>query len=168
MLWINRKFEFILPVEMFPNVLERLRGTPARLEEKLAGLSREIITHKPDGKWSVQEQVGHLFDVEELWHGRIDDYLKGLKELRPADITNRVTSQKNHNADSIENLLKGFRTERTRLVARFEKFGLEGAAQSAHHPRLNKSMRVIDLAYFIAEHDDHHLASMTTILGHSN
>jgi hypothetical protein len=26
------------------------------------------------------------------------------------------------------------------------------------HPRLKTPMRVIDLAYFVAEHDDHHLA----------
>jgi hypothetical protein len=161
MLWINRKFEFILPVEMFPNILERLRGTPARLEEKLAGRSHEVLTRKPDGKWSVQEQVGHLGDVEELWHGRLDDYEAGLTELRPADITNRVTSHKDHNTDNLDNLLKVFRTERTRLVTRFEQFGLGRAGIAAHHPRLNKPMRVIDLAFFIAEHDDHHLASMS-------
>jgi uncharacterized damage-inducible protein DinB len=164
MLWINRKFEFVLPVEMYSNILERLRGTPARLEDKLAGLTREVLTRKPDDKWSIQEQVGHLSDVEELWHGRIDDYLNGLKELRPADITNRVTSLKNHNTDTIANLLRSFRSSREKLVSRFERFDIPGAGQSAHHPRLNKPMRVIDLAYFIAEHDDHHLARMTELL----
>jgi len=164
-LWIDRKFEFALPAEMFPNVIERLRGTPASLEEKTAELSREVLTRKPGDKWSIQEQVGHLGDVEELWHGRIDDYQNGLKELRPADITNRVTIHKNHNADQIANLLQSFRASREKLVARFEEFGIEGAAQSAHHPRLNKPMRVIDLALFIAEHDDHHLARMTELTG---
>jgi len=164
MLWINRQFEFILPVEMYPNILERLRGTPARLEEKLAGLSHEVLTRKLGDKWSVQEQGGHLGDVEELWHGRVDDYLSGLKELRPADITNRVTTHKNHNADSIDNLLRSFRASREKLVSRFEQFDIQGAGQSAQHPRLNKPMRVIDLAYFIAEHDDHHLVKIGEII----
>jgi uncharacterized damage-inducible protein DinB len=164
MLWIDRKFEFVLPVEMFPNILERLRGTPARLEEKVRGLTTAVLTNKPGDKWSIQEQVGHLGDVEELWHGRIDDYLKALKELRPADITNRVTSHKDHNADQIAKLLRHFRTERTRLVERLEKFGVAGAGQSAHHPRLNRPMRIIDLAYFIAEHDDHHLVSIRELI----
>ena len=31
---------------------------------------------------------------------------------------------------------------------------------SAHHPRLNKPMRVIDLAVFVADHDDYHLAQI--------
>jgi len=112
----------------------------------------------------VQEQVGHLSDVEELWHGRIDDYANALKELRPADITSRVTTHKNHNADSIDNLLRSFRASREKLVARFEKFYIQGAAQAAQHPRLNKPMRVIDLAYFISEHDDHHLVKIGEII----
>lgn len=164
MLWIDRKFDFVLPVEMFPNVLERLRGTPARLEERLAGLTPEVLIHRPNDKWSIQEQVGHLGDVEELWLGRIDDYHNGLKELRPADITNRVTSHKNHNADTIENLLLNFRSSRKKLVERFEQFDIQGAGQSANHPRLSKPMRVIDLAYFIAEHDDHHLVKIGEIV----
>jgi len=164
MLWTDREFKFILPVEMFPNVLERLRGTPARLEEKLAGVSREILIRKPDGKWSIQEQVGHLGDLEELGQGRIADYVAGLTELRPADITNRVTSQKDHNADDPRRLLQVFRDERVRLVAGFERLGLERAGQVAHHPRLDRPMRLIDLAYFIAEHDDHHLASVHRLL----
>ncbi len=164
MLWVNRKFEFILPVEMFPNVLERLRGTPARLEEKTTGLTIEILIRRPDGKWSIQEQVGHLGDVEELWHGRIDDYEAGLKELRPADITNRVTSHKDHNSDRLEHLLQVFRNERLRLVSRFEQLGVARAGNSANHPRLNQPMRVIDLAFFIAEHDDHHLVSIQSLL----
>jgi len=164
MLWTERKFDFVLPVEMYPNVLERLRGTPARLEEKISGLRREVLVRRPGDKWSIQEQVGHLSDVEELWHGRIDDYLGGLKELRPADITNRVTSHKNHNADTIANLLGSFRASREKLVSRFEQFGIPGAGQSAHHPRLNKPMRVIDLALFIAEHDDHHLVKINELV----
>ena len=165
--WVKRKFDFDLPVEMFPVVVERLRGTPARLEDKLRGLSREVLTRKQGDGWSVQEQVGHLLDLEELWEGRVDDFLAGLEELRPADITNRVTRHKNHNADSITNLLDAFRRKRAGLVARLESFGVAGAGKSARHPRLNQPMRVIDLALFIAEHDNHHLAKMTGMISWS-
>ena len=33
--------------------------------------------------------------------------------------------------------------------------------KSALHPRLGTPMRLIDLAFFVAEHDDHHLAQIT-------
>lgn len=163
-IWFDRKFDFVLPVEMYPIVVERLRGTPARLEEKLAGLSKDILTAKPNDTWSIKEQVGHLADLYELWDGRIDDFLDGKERLRPADITNRVTKHANHNAASIDDLLKRFRTNRTRLVSRLEQFDIEGAAMTAQHPRLDQPMRLIDLAFFIAEHDDHHLAKMTDLL----
>jgi len=31
--WIKRQFAFELPLGMYPNVVERVRGTPARLED---------------------------------------------------------------------------------------------------------------------------------------
>jgi hypothetical protein len=31
---------------------------------------------------------------------------------------------------------------------------------TALHPRLKIPMRIVDLAYFVAEHDDHHLATI--------
>jgi hypothetical protein len=37
------------------------------------------------------------------------------------------------------------------------------AARTAHHPRLDRPMRVMDLAVFVAEHDDHHLARITEL-----
>ncbi len=36
--WVDRKFEFTIPVARFPVVVERLRGAPIRLEEKLRGV----------------------------------------------------------------------------------------------------------------------------------
>jgi len=163
-IWVKRRFVFDLPVEMFPQVVERLRGTPARLDEKTRGVSRDALIRKSGDAWSVQEQVGHLHDVELLWLGRLDDYAAGLEELRPADITNTVTTKMNHNAAKLSDLLAEFRRRRTVLVKRFEELGVTGAGRSAHHPRLNKPMRVIDLALFVAEHDDHHLAKMTGLL----
>jgi hypothetical protein len=35
---------------------------------------------------------------------------------------------------------------------------------TALHPGLKTPMRIIDLAYFVAEHDDHHLASIREMM----
>ncbi|UCC81008.1 MAG: hypothetical protein JSW64_06530, partial [Candidatus Zixiibacteriota bacterium] len=63
MIWFDRKFVFNLAIEMFPMVVERLRGCPARLEEKIKPLSRETLTAKDGDQWSIQETVGHLLVV---------------------------------------------------------------------------------------------------------
>ena len=37
--WTDRTFSFDFPAGIYPEMIERVRGTPARLEELLAGLS---------------------------------------------------------------------------------------------------------------------------------
>jgi len=89
---------------------------------------------------------------------RVDNYLAGGAELTAADLSNQKTHEANHNARNIEEILAQFRSARLRLADRME--GLEAAlfARSMLHPRLKKPMRLVDHLYFVAEHDDHHLA----------
>ncbi len=163
--WVEREFDFSLPVGVFPCVVERLRGTPARLGELTRGLAREALTAKNvAGTWSIQEQVGHLLDLDELHEGRLEDYARHHSTLRPADMTNRKTEVAGHNEARLEDLLAAFRAARLGFVRRLAAMTEAEVAASALHPRLRKQMRVIDLAYFVAEHDDHHLASISEIL----
>ena len=161
--WVERRFEFNLPVGVFPCVLERLRGTPARLEELVRGLAPDVLTRRAGDAWSIQEQVGHLLDLDELHEGRLEDYERGLAELRPADMSNRKTYGAGHNSARLPDLLAAFREARARFVRRLEALDEEGAARTALHSRLRQPMRVIDLALFVAEHDDHHLAAITRL-----
>jgi hypothetical protein len=165
--WIERKFNFDYPIGVLPAIMERVRGTPARLEEMVKLLPPETLTLKPGGEWSIQEHVGHLSDLEELHDGRLDDFDAGLDTLRAADMSNKKTHEANHNDAHIEDLLARFRAVRERFVARIEAMGVEEASRSALHPRLQKQMRVIDLALFAAEHDDHHLAAIRQIVAGS-
>ena len=161
--WFKRKFSFDLPIEMYPNVVERVRGTPARLEELTRGISQQSLTRRDGEKWSIQEQAGHLLDLEELGMKRLDDFEAGSETLFAADLANRKTHEANHNADSIENILARFRQERMALVARLDSYDEAFVQRTGLHPRLNKPMRVIDLIFFIAEHDDHHLARISEL-----
>ena len=163
-IWFKREFEFIQPVELFPTVVERLRGVPARLEEKLKGLSSDILTYRDGDGWSIQQQLGHLILVDTLWDYRITDYLEGKDTLYAADLANTRTHQTDHHAVPIGDLLSSFRKSRESLVGRFDKLTIKEAGLTAHHPRLNKPMRMIDHAFFAAEHDDHHLSRMTDLI----
>jgi len=156
--WFERKFAFAFPVELYPNVSARLRGTPARLEELVRGFSSEQRTRKSGGKWSIQENVGHLGDLEPLWIARIADFLKGVETLTVADLTNRKTDEANHNSKPLAVLLERFRSLRSELLRSLDGLEAEVYARSALHPRLKTPMRLVDHLYFIAEHDDHHLA----------
>jgi len=161
MIWFNRKFKFDLPPEMYPNIVERVRGAPARLEEKLRGLPDNILKRRPEKGWSIQELAGHLLVVEILWHKRNDDFKAGRTELFPADVKNTRSKETDFHQIPIEQILKDFRASREKLVAFLDSISDDQIAQSARHPRLDQPMRIIDHAFFIAEHDDHHLAQMS-------
>ena len=110
--WFERKFEFTFPLEQYPNVCVRLLGTPARLEEMLGGVPREVLIRKPEGKWSVQEQAGHLLDLEPLWIARVENFFALGEMLTAADLTNRKTDEANHNTRDLNGLLAEFRAAR--------------------------------------------------------
>lgn len=156
--WFERKFEFTFPAELYPNLCVRLRGTPARLEEIVQGRPRELLVRRPQGKWSAQEHAGHLLDLEPLWMARVDDYLAGADELAVADLSNRKTHEANHNAREIAQILEEFRKARMRLADRVAEREAALFSRSIPHPRLKQPMRLVDHLYFVAEHDDHHLA----------
>jgi uncharacterized damage-inducible protein DinB len=161
--WTDRRFTFNLPEALFPVVIERLRGTPARIEDKVRGLSPEILTRRDGDTWSIQEHAGHLLDLDGLHAGRLDDFLSGAAVLRPADMGNRKTWEAAHNERPIQDLLRAFRRERELFVARLDAWDPGLLSRTALHPRLEQPMRVIDMAFFTAEHDDHHLARMTEL-----
>jgi uncharacterized damage-inducible protein DinB len=162
--WFDRTFNFDFPADTYPELMERLRGTPARLDERVRPLPRTILTVRDGVKWSIQEQAGHLMDLEVLWMGRVDDFVRGAEMLRAADLTNQRTHDANHNQQDIEALLAGFRVERLALIKRLESFAPADFANTALHPRLNQPMRVCDCMSFIAEHDDYHLARITELV----
>lgn len=162
--WFNRAFPVIEDNGILPAIIERLSGTPARIEEIIRTTSPEILIVKSEEKWSINEETGHLSDMEPLWLGRLEDLINGATELRVADLTNQKTRTANHNATPASVLLQQFREQRQRLVHRL--WSLEDAqlTNTALHPRLKTPMRIIDLAYFVAEHDDHHLAGIRQLL----
>ena len=156
--WFDRQFAFNLPVELYGHLTIRLRGTAPRLEELTRHLSQPVLATKFGDQWSIQENVGHLLDLEPLWQSRLVDFLDGKETLTPADLENRKTHEAHHDKTPPGILLKSFRQARERLVERLEQLPPEAFGKTSRHPRLEAPMRLINLLEFIAEHDDHHLA----------
>ena len=163
-LWYERQFTFAFPAELYPNICIRLRGTPARAEELVRNTSNKGLTRKPDEKWSAQEHAGHLLDLEPLWLKRLEDFVQGRDELSTTDLSNRKTHEANYNSQGIEDVLADFRKARLRLVERAAEVDPALYSRVLEHPRLHKPMRLVDHLYFVAEHDDHHLASIWQLI----
>ena len=162
--WFERKFNFEFSQNIFPSILERLAGTPIRLEEKFSLLPSAILSYRIDNTWTIKENVGHLIDLEPLWQGRFKDIISGQTELRPTDLQNTKTNLANHNTKQIDDLLQSFRQIRQQTIELLKDIDEETIFKSALHPRLKTPMRTMDLFLFVAEHDDHHLAKITELV----
>ncbi|NOT02192.1 MAG: DinB family protein [Phycisphaerales bacterium] len=161
--WIERTFRFDFPPEKFPDLLERVRGTPARVEDLVRGLSRDVLTRADGPGWSIQQNIGHLIDLGYLPERRIDQILAGEKVLIAADMDNKATHKTDHNGRDIRELLDEFRADRGALVSKLESLDPSDWGKSGIHPRLNQPMRIVDIAYFDSEHDDYHLARISQL-----
>jgi uncharacterized damage-inducible protein DinB len=162
--WFERKFDFDFTQNIFPSIIERLSGTPARLEEKFKSIPEAIMSIRHEGGWTIKENAGHLTDLEPIFLGRFEDIKNGEPELRIADLQNTKTNLANHNDKPVAELLSEFRRIREQTIISIEDIDEETVFKSAIHPRLKTPMRTMDLFLFVAEHDDHHLARITELV----
>ena len=158
--WFERQFTFGLPKSMLSFYLERLAGTALRLEEKIRGQSEQALSRKLNDKWSVKQNIGHLAEVDEIANRRIDEMLAGVSTLSPAVFKTKM----DYNGRPIREVLAYFEKGRTGNIARYRNLSEGDLGKSSLHPRLKVQMTPVDLAWFDAEHDDHHLVTINGIL----
>lgn len=155
--WFERRFPPILDNGLLPVIMERLDGTAPRLRALLPALER---ARPAESGWSAAQQIGHLLDLEPLWLKRIHDLTRGEAVLSAADLTNRATHEGDHNQWPLPQLVERWESVRRELISALRAVTDADLERSAKHPRLGTPMRLIDHAFFVAEHDDHHLARL--------
>ena len=163
-IWFERKFEFDFGVDQFSKILTRLNQTIPGIKSIVAENQNMNFGKQVEGRWSIIEHVGHLWDLEELWLGRLQDILNGVQVMRSADLTNRKTHEANHNKKGLEFVIGHFEQDRQVILERLKDLKPKDLVKSSVHPRLLKPMRIIDLFFFVAEHDDHHLRAIQKLM----
>jgi uncharacterized damage-inducible protein DinB len=163
--WFERKFDFSFDVKEYTAIYQRLQQAPEQLERLLQNKVEDpMLGHQPAGKWSVKEHTGHLSVLEPLWRTRIYDILEKKPILTPTDLNNSATSDAGFNKLSITALLQRFAEERRQTLLLLDSIDINNHSNTSLHPRMQQSMRIIDIAYFTAEHDDHHMAVIREII----
>ena len=94
----------------------------------------------------------------------MDDFITGSDQLSVADLSNRKTDEANHNAHKLEEILMAFRTGRSKFMNKLDGVDKSLLGRALVHPRLKQPMRLVDHLYFVAEHDDHHLARIWELI----
>jgi len=158
--WFERNFSFGFPKGMLPFFLERMEGTMVRLEKKVSGLVENILSEKLDGKWSIKQNIGHLAEVDDISFKRMEEIRHGISPMTPAVFEPRH----DYNAQNVRDVLEYFCANRLRNLKEYRSLSEDDLGRSSLHPRLKVIMTPVDLAFFEAEHDDHHLVRINEIL----
>lgn len=161
--WFQRRWDFDNIDETFESTKARLSGAIQQLKSLTADIPQGTLIFRPDGKWSVKEHIGHLILLEALWRLRFMDIRENKEEMTLADTENRATSEGGFNENDLSDLLARFSEERTITMRLLESMSETDLSKCSRHPRLGQSFRVVDLAYFVCEHDSHHFESICEI-----
>jgi len=156
--WFDREFDLGFSADKYASIFAQLKQAPEKLRQLLAGLPEDILLQKPGGKWSIKEHVGHLAIMEPLWRIRFIDIRERKSVLTTADLNNTATTEAGFNGFPILELVERFAAERQETLRLLNSIDVLDEESTSLHPRLKQPMRVIDLAYFVAEHDEHHEA----------
>lgn len=162
--WVERRFEFNYSVGWLYNIIERLQGTVPRLKALTEDVSEEGLRYQPEGKWSIKQHIGHLYDLELLHINRLRQLKEKVEVLQPADMSNQKTESTNYNNYPFYKLIDMFDKLRQEMIEELMSLEVDIHHHAALHERLNVKMRPVDVASFTAEHDDHHLASIRRII----
>jgi hypothetical protein len=157
--WFERNLKFGYPIEILPFYIERLSGTMVRLESKVKGVSDEVLSKRINDKWSIKQNIGHLAEVDSIANKRIDEMTTDIEVMSPA-----VFEPMDYNPWPIEKVLDLFRSNRNLNLRKYQSLTESNLRKSSLHPRLKLQMTPVDLAWFDAEHDDHHLVKINEIL----
>jgi len=157
--WFERNLKFGYPKEMLPFFLERLEGSIVRIQTKVKGIEDSILSARLNDKWSVKQNIGHLAEVDEIANKRLDEMVAGISPMSPA-----VFEPQDYNPWPIEKITELFKTNRLKNLKKYQSLAERDLLKSSLHPRLKVMMTPVDLAWFDAEHDDHHLVRINEII----
>lgn len=121
--------------------------------------------------------------ITEKWFDRKFDFSYGVDEYESliqrlcssiprlsdlvADVpveTLSITDKSDFNSTELEKLLRDFERERGKTLELLSSLLPDDLTKTSMHPRLSQPMRVVDLMYFVAEHDQHHFDTIARII----
>lgn len=119
-----------------------------------------------EGKWSIKQLAGHLYDTEEVWSERIEQAISDDQtpfQSYDPEMYVKERAYEWYNAEEIKALIKRMKERRYNTLRLLEKDIWE---QSGLHPE-EGLMTVQILAETIALHEQHHLDQIKAIMSMS-
>ncbi|MCY7499902.1 DinB family protein [Bacillus pumilus] len=136
--------------------------------EKLVQTCDELTLDQSlgEGKWSIKQLAGHLYDTEEVWSERIEQAISNDQtpfQSYDPEMYVKERAYERFNVQENKALIKRLKERRIRTLHLLEKDTWE---QSGLHPE-EGVMTVQILAETIALHEQHHLDQIKAIMSKS-
>ncbi|MCY7674642.1 DinB family protein [Bacillus safensis] len=149
------------------DIITSLQESMSELEKLVKACDDSVLNQSlGEGKWSIKQLVGHLYDTEEVWSERIEQAISDdhtpFQSYDP-EIYVKERAYEWYNAEEIKALIKRMKERRNNTLRLLEKDIWE---QSGLHPE-EGLMTVQILAETIALHEQHHLDQIKTIMSMS-
>lgn len=161
--WVDRHMPLGLPIDQLPFLLERLHGTPERLRELFRDQPPHKLRTRAVDAWSMFDHAAHLLLVQERFHMRIEEYRALCERLSPIGFEDAENRLRGHASRDTGDMLEEFRLERMAFIAEVRSLPKGILPHRAEHPCRGPGMRITDALYWLAEHDDHHLACIRAL-----
>ena len=138
--------------------IEAAEKSPKEIAAAVSGLAPAVLRYKPaPGKWSIQEILGHLADVEIIYAHRLRQMLADKEPvIAPIDqdAWARNLGYLETPAPELVALYGLNRHHNVRLLKRLKPEDLE---RTAFHPEIQRNVTVADLVGRMSTHGANHL-----------
>lgn len=163
--WSERQLPVGKGPEEWPVLLERMQGTPHRLAVLFRHQPIERLVLRMQEGWSPLEHVAHLLHLDQRFQERVDDFVQRRPRLCAIELHDQERVLRSQRERMPGDLIEEFRLSRLHLVRRLRALDDAVLRHRAAHPCRGIAMGPVDMALWIAEHDDHHLATVRARLG---
>lgn len=162
--WNQRELQFGRSLDELPVLIERIQGTHARLAALLRDQPLERVHLRVEGRWSVIEHAAHLIALQDRFEPRAEDFERQRERLCEIRLDGQDAELRRHRVRRLGDVLEEFKLKRQAFTQRVDSFAHNVLEHVAIHPCKARPMRAVDMLHWIAEHDDHHLATIRHLL----
>lgn len=138
------------------NVIETLIQQGQEIFSLIEILSEDEAAYRyTEGKWSVQEVLGHLIDTERIMAYRALCISRGEEKSLPGYDQDEYVKQAEFGNRSLQSMSAEYDALRNANISMFSSFNQEQINRKGTANQVKVSVRA--LAYIIAGHEKHHL-----------
>lgn len=134
---------------------------PQRLAAAVSGLSAAVLAYKPaPDKWSIQQILGHLADVEIVYSYRIRQIIADKKPVIAPIDQDDWAAHLGYLEAAPRELIAQYGLNRHHNLRLLRRLKPEDLARSAYHPEMNANLKLEDMVERLATHDANHIAQI--------